>query len=582
MRTHYCGAIVSDMIGKTVTLAGWIDGVRHLGGVCFIDLRDHHGIVQITVEPDNTAVFAVASTLNDEDVVSVEGLVRERLAKNPKIATGAVEVIATQITVLNTATALPFHAHENPAEDTRLRYRYLDLRRPPMQRALRLRSRIVHAMRQFLNQRDFVDIETPILTKATPEGARDFLVPARMQPGAFYALPQSPQLFKQLLIMAGFDRYYQVARCFRDEDLRADRQLEFTQLDIECAFVTADAMQACAEDLLRHVFRATLNVSLPDPFPRITWAQAMTRYGSDKPDLRIDLECVDVSDWVQHCRFPLFQQAATQVGASVIALRVPAGAQLSRKQIDGYSGYVTSLGASGLAYAKLAPSGEISSPLTKFFDPADFAALMTRLAAQPGDLVFFGAGTHTPLFQFMGALRLKVGKDIGRVTQGWRPLWVTDFPMFEWDSAANRYVALHHPFTAPVDEDVDALKANPQTALSQGYDLVLNGNEIAGGSIRIHHAAMQQAVFELLAIAPHEAREKFGFLLDALNHGAPPHGGIAFGIDRLAALITGSESIRDVIAFPKTTSAQCLLTGAPSSVRPDQLMEVHIQTQSRK
>lgn len=580
MRTHFCGAINAELIGQTITLAGWTDVVRHLGGVCFIDLRDHRGIVQILVEPENAAVFALASGLNYEDVLCVEGTVRERLAKNNKIPTGAVEVIATQITVLNKANALPFHAHENPTEETRLRYRYLDLRRPAMQAKLRLRCELVRSMRQFLDARDFVEIETPILTKATPEGARDFLVPARLHPGEFYALPQSPQLFKQLLMVAGFDRYYQVARCFRDEDLRADRQLEFTQLDIECAFVTAEQIQANAEALLRHVFAHILEVTLPDPFPRMTWAQAMVRYGSDKPDLRIDLECIDISALVQQCRLTAFAQAAQQPGSSVLALRVPDAAQLSRKQIDGYAAFVATHGATGLAYAKIGDKGEISSPLTKFFEDGALDRLLAEIHAGLGDLVFFGAGSHRPLFQFMGALRLKIGTDLGRVTNQWRPLWVTDFPMFEWDEEAQRYVALHHPFTAPAINAIDHLKAHGQSAVSQGYDLVLNGNEIAGGSMRIHQVTMQRAVFELLGINAQEAQEKFGFLLDALQYGAPPHGGIAFGIDRLAALMAGSESIRDVIAFPKTTSAQCLLTGAPSTAGKQQLEDIHISAHS--
>ena len=578
MRTHFCGAIDAELVGQTVTLAGWTDVVRHLGGVCFIDLRDHRGIVQILVEPENASAFAVASRLNYEDVLSVEGTVRQRLAKNNKIPTGAVEVIAKRITVLNKANPLPFHAHENPTEETRLRYRYLDLRRPAMQAMLRLRCDLIRSMRQFLDARDFVDIETPILTKATPEGARDFLVPARMHPGEFYALPQSPQLFKQLLVIAGFDRYYQVARCFRDEDLRADLQLEFTQLDIECAFVTAEQIQTNAEALLRHVFSQILGVTLPDPFPRMTWAQAMVRYGCDKPDLRIDLECVDISASVQQCRLTAFAQAAQQPGSSVLALRVPGAAHLSRKQIDGYSAFVATLGATGLAYAKIGDNGDISSPLSKFFDAGALDRLLADIHAGPGDLVFFAAGSQPPLCRFMGALRLKIGTDLGRVANQWRPLWVTDFPMFEWDEEAQRYVALHHPFTAPAIDAIDHLKAHAQNAVSQGYDLVLNGHEIAGGSMRIHHVAMQRAVFELLGIDAHEAQEKFGFLLDALHYGAPPHGGIAFGIDRLAALMAGSESIRDVIAFPKTTSAQCLLTGAPSIVRQEQLKDIHIST----
>jgi aspartyl-tRNA synthetase len=500
MRTHFCGLVDEALIGQTVTLCGWTDVARNLGGVCFIDLRDHEGIVQVTVDPSNAEVFKVAASLGYEDVLQVEGVVRAREAVNTKIRTGQVEVIATRITVLSKAEPLPFHAHENPGEDIRLKYRYLDLRTPDMQRKQRTRIKLVQALRRWLDARGFQDIETPILTKATPEGARDFLVPARMHPGEFYALPQSPQLFKQILMVAGFDRYYQIARCFRDEALRADRQLEFTQLDMEFAFVRERDVQDAVEGMIRDIFAEVMDVQLDAQFPRMTWAEAMRRYGSDKPDLRIALELVDVAELVKSSEFA----------------------------------------------------------------------------------VFTGAANYNKVSDFMGALRLKAGKDFGLVQDGWKPLWVTDFPMFEWDEEAQRYVALHHPFTAPAVDDIADLRANAKTAVSRGYDMVLNGNEIGGGSIRIHRPEMQSTVFELLGIGAEEAEAKFGFLLDALRFGAPPHGGIAFGIDRIAALMAGTESIRDVIPFPKTTTAQCLMTGAPSPIPDEQLAEVHIQVRPKK
>ncbi|GAB2504564.1 aspartate--tRNA ligase [Pseudoxanthomonas sangjuensis] len=582
MRTHYCGLVDETLIGQAVTLCGWTDVARNLGGVCFIDLRDHEGIVQVTVEPDNAEVFAVAAGLGYEDVLQVEGTVRARHAVNDKIRTGKVEVVATKIVVLNKAAPLPFHAHENANEEIRLKYRYLDLRRPEMQRMQRTRIKLVQALRRWLDARGFQDIETPILTKATPEGARDFLVPARMHPGEFYALPQSPQLFKQILMMAGFDRYYQIARCFRDEALRADRQLEFTQLDMEFAFVRERDVQDTVEDLIRAAFRETIGVELDAQFPRMTWAEAMRRYGSDKPDLRIALELVDVAELVKDSEFKVFADAAADADGRVAALRIPAGAALSRKQIDDYAAHAAKFGAKGLAYAKIAENGELTSPIAKFFPAEAFAALLRYVGAGNGDIVFFGAGKYNKVSDFMGALRLKAGKDFNLVAEGWRPLWVTDFPMFEWDEEEQRYVALHHPFTAPAVDDIADLKANAKTAVSRGYDMVLNGNEIGGGSIRIHRPEMQSAVFELLGIGAEEAEAKFGFLLDALKYGAPPHGGIAFGIDRIAALMAGTESIRDVIPFPKTTSAQCLMTGAPSPVPDAQLAEVHVQVRAKQ
>ncbi|TWT22029.1 aspartate--tRNA ligase [Luteimonas wenzhouensis] len=581
MRSHLCGLVDESLIGQTVTLCGWADVARNLGGVCFIDLRDHEGIVQVVAEPSDAAgnaeVLAVAEQVGYEDCLRVTGTVRRRHSVNAKIRTGQVEVVAERIEVLNKADPLPFHHHENPGEDIRLRYRYLDLRSPDMQRKMRTRTKLVAALRRWLDARGFQDIETPILTKATPEGARDFLVPARMHPGEFYALPQSPQLFKQILMMAGFDRYYQIARCFRDEALRADRQLEFTQLDMEFAWVSERDVQDTVEAMMREVFREVAGVELADPFPRMTYAEAMRRYGSDKPDLRIALELVDVAELVKDCGFAVFAGPASEAGGRVAALRIPGGASLSRKQIDEYAAHAAKFGAKGLAWAKIGEGGEVSSPIQKFFDAAAFSALLAHVGAGNGDIVFFGAGRYSTVSEFMGAVRLKAGRDFGLVEEGWRPLWITDFPMFEWDEEAQRYVALHHPFTAPAVDDEADLRANAATAVSRGYDMVLNGNEIGGGSIRIHRASMQSAVFELLGIGREEAELKFGFLLEALRYGAPPHGGIAFGIDRIAALMAGTDSIRDVIAFPKTTSAQCLMTGAPSPIPDEQLAEVHVQ-----
>ena len=582
MRTHFCGLIDEAMTGQSVTLCGWTDVARNLGGVCFIDLRDHHGIVQVLVEPEQVEVFKVAASLGYEDVLQVEGVVRPRHSVNDKLKSGKVEVVATKITVLNKAEPLPFHAHENAGEETRLKYRYLDLRRPEMQRMMRTRTKLVAALRQWLDARDFQDIETPILTKATPEGARDFLVPARMHPGEFYALPQSPQLFKQILMVAGFDRYYQIARCFRDEALRADRQLEFTQLDMEFAFVGERDVQDTTEDMIRTVFRDVMQVELAAEFPRLTWAEAMRRFGSDKPDLRNPLELVDVAELVKSSEFAVFTTAANDPEGRVAALRIPGGASLSRKQIDEYAAHAAKYGAKGLAYIKIDDAGAISSPIQKFFAEDAFATLVAQVGASNGDLVFFGAGGYNKVSDFMGALRLKAGKDFNLVQDHWAPLWVTDFPMFEWDDEAQRYVALHHPFTAPAVDDIADLRANAKTAVSRGYDMVLNGNEIGGGSIRIHRPDMQSAVFELLGIGAEEAESKFGFLLDALKYGAPPHGGIAFGIDRIAALMAGTESIRDVIAFPKTTTAQCLMTGAPSPIPDAQLAEVHISIRPKQ
>jgi aspartyl-tRNA synthetase len=583
MRTHFCGLVDQALIGQTVTLCGWADTRRDHGGVVFIDLRDHEGIVQVVTEPDDAAAFTEANKVRYEYCLRVTGTVRARPASqvNDRLRTGAIEVVASQVEILNASAPLPFMLDDTPGEEARLRWRYLDLRRPGMQKAMRTRIALVAALRRYLDARGYQDVETPILTKATPEGARDYLVPSRVHPGEFFALPQSPQLFKQLLMMAGMDRYYQIARCFRDEDLRADRQPEFTQLDMEFAFVGERDVQDFVEGMIRHVFREVAAVDLAEPFPRLTYAEAMRRYGSDKPDLRIPLELVDVADAVKHVEFKVFSGPANDPGGRVACLRVPGGAAITRKQLDDLGPFVAKYGAKGLAWIRIDDLSKgregLTSPITKFLDDAAIDGIFKTAGANSGDVLFFGAGPWKLVSDFMGALRLKVGRDMGLVESSWRPLWVVDFPMFEYDPAERRYMALHHPFTAPKVDDAAALAADPAGAVSRGYDMVLNGNEIGGGSIRIHRPEMQSTVFDLLGISREEADQKFGFLLEALRYGAPPHGGIAFGIDRIAALMVGTESIRDVIAFPKTASAQCLLTGAPSKVPEPQLQDLSIR-----
>ena len=586
MRTHLCGEVNEQLADQPVQLCGWVDRRRDLGGLIFIGLRDHAGIIQVVVEPDSPA-FGDAEALRNEFCVCISGTVRMRPESqwNESMATGKVEVLAEKVELLNASAPMPLLMTDEDGEEIRLKYRYLDLRRPRMQHNLRTRAKMYRAIRNSLESKGFTEFETPMLTKATPEGARDYLVPSRVHAGQYFALPQSPQLFKQLLMMSGMDRYYQIARCFRDEDLRADRQPEFTQLDIEMAFVEEADVQQLAETMIREVFRETLDVELPQPFPRMSWHQAMDRYGSDKPDLRIPMELVTVDEHVAQLDFRVFSGPANDEGSRVAALRVPGGAELSRKQIDEYTEYAGRYGARGLAWIKVndAPAGlqGLQSPIAKFLDEKAWQGIAGATGAETGDILLFGAGEWLTVSTFMGALLVKTGQDHGLVQDGWQPLWVNEFPMFEWDEEAQRHIAMHHPFTAPARAEPEALLANASAALSKGYDMVLNGAEIGGGSIRIHNPAMQQAVFKLLGIGEQEAQQKFGFLLDALRYGCPPHGGIAFGLDRIAALMSGEDSIRDVIAFPKTTTAQCLLTSAPSPVSDEQVAELHIRNVSK-
>ncbi len=583
MRSIYCGELNASHLDQEVTLCGWVHRRRDHGGVIFVDLRDHHGLVQVVFDPDTPEIFSTAERIRNEYVLQVRGRVRNRPegTVNPDLPTGEVEVLGLGLNVLNPAETPPFQLDDEDIQDeTRLRYRYIDLRRPEMQEKLRLRARITRKLRTFLDERDFVDVETPILTRSTPDGARDYLVPSRTHTGEFFALPQSPQLFKQLLMMGGIDRYYQIARCFRDEDLRADRQPEFTQLDIETAFMDEDAIMSLTEAMVRELFAEVLDVALPDPFPRLGYAEAMDRFGTDRPDLRIPLELVDLGDLMKDVEFKVFAGPANDPKGRIAALRVPAGGGLSRKEIDEYTGYVSKYGARGLAYIKVndtvAGRDGLQSPILKFLPDAVVEAIMERTGAQNGDLVFFGADRATVVNESLGALRVRLGHDRGLLRGEWEPLWVVDFPMFERDEKTNRWMALHHPFTAPNSDDPQALVANPGGMLSRAYDMVLNGTELGGGSIRIHRNDMQQAVLKLLGIGEQEAREKFGFLLDALKYGCPPHGGIAFGLDRLVMLMTGASSIREVMAFPKTQTAACPLTRAPSVVETGQLLELGI------
>jgi len=582
MRSDYCGDIDRSYIGRTIQVAGWVHRRRDHGGVIFVDLRDAKGLLQVVFDPDNALLFAEAERLRGEYVLSVTGTVRERPKDmfNPKMASGEIELLAESMVLLSRAETPPFHHDEHASEELRLRYRYLDLRRDNMQHNLRLRHSVSRALREYLDAEGFVEIETPMLTKATPEGARDYLVPSRTHPGRFFALPQSPQIFKQLLMMSGFDRYYQIVRCFRDEDLRADRQPEFTQLDIETTFLDEEGIIGLMEPLIRNAFKSVLDVDLPDPFPRMTHAEAMNRFGSDKPDLRVPLELIEVKDLFTDVEFKVFAGPANDPSSRIAALRLPGGSSLSRKEIDGYTEFVGRYGAKGLAYIKVNDRAQgalgLQSPILKFLPADAVATVLDRVGAEDGDVVFFGADKAQVVNDALGALRVQLGLDRGLLEGQWRPLWVVDFPMFQADDQGG-WTALHHPFTAPAVDDAEALKANPAEALSKAYDLVLNGTELGGGSVRIHSQEIQNAVFDLLGISPEDAEEKFGFLLTALKYGCPPHGGIAFGLDRMVMLMAGADSIRDVIAFPKTQTAACPLTGAPAAVSIEQLREVGVR-----
>jgi aspartyl-tRNA synthetase len=585
MRSHFCGQVDESLIDQTVSLCGWAHSYRDHGGLIFIDLRDREGIVQVVFDPEQAQAFATAGDVRSEYVLRVEGRVRRRPAgtENPHLRSGQVEVVGAGLEILNKADVLPFQLDEaDVGEAVRLKYRYLDLRRDVMHHNIRLRHRVTSNLRRFLEDRGFLEIETPMLTKSTPEGARDYLVPSRVQPGHFFALPQSPQLFKQILMIAGFERYFQIARCFRDEDLRADRQPEFTQLDIETAFLDEQDIMTLMEAMIRHLFKEVLNVDLPDPFPRFTHAQAVARYGTDRPDLRVSLELVDIADLTRDVEFKVFSEPAKRPGGRVAALRVPGGGELTRKAIDDYESYVKKqFGAKGLAYIKVNDASKgregLQSPILKFLPDAALSAIMQRTGAQTGDMVFFGADQAKIVNDTLGTLRLRLAADLGQVETGWKPLWVYDFPMFEYDADTKRWVALHHPFTAPKEADAERLDIDPVGVLSRAYDMVLNGSEIGGGSVRNHRMETQQRVFAVLGIEPQEAQRKFGFLLDALKYGAPPHGGIAFGVDRIVALMVGASSIRDVIPFPKTQRATCLMTDAPSPVSDAQLRELNIK-----
>ncbi len=587
MRSHYNGDLLNVSEGDQVSVAGWVHRTRDLGGLIFLQIRDRSGVVQGVIEPEKAELFAKAETLRSEFVVSATGIVRNRPADmiNKDMVTGTIELVITELEILNQAAppAILIDGHEDVSEEIRLKYRYLDLRRPEMQEKILFRNKVAKHLRDFLETENFADIETPILTKATPEGARDYLVPSRTNKGSFFALPQSPQLFKQLLMMSGFDRYYQIVRCFRDEDLRADRQPEFTQLDIETSFMDEEAIMSMMEKMIRGLFSKMLDVDLGD-FPRMPYAEAMKRYGSDKPDLRVSIELVDVADLLKEVEFKVFSGPANDNNGRVAAICVPGGSELSRKQIDQYTEYAGRYGAKGLAWVKVKEIGKgiegVQSPIAKFLNDDIINEILARTNAAAGDILLFGADSNRVVTDSLGALRLKVAEDRGLVEDGWKPLWVVDFPMFEEDKGQMH--ALHHPFTAPQENDVEKLKAAPTDTLSRAYDMVLNGCEVGGGSVRIHNQDIQAAIFDILGIEKQEADEKFGFLLEALKYGCPPHGGIAFGLDRLVMLMVGADSIRDVIAFPKTTTASCPLTSAPSKVSAAQLEELAIATISKK
>jgi aspartyl-tRNA synthetase len=584
MRTHYCGELNTSHLDEEITLVGWAHRRRDHGGVIFIDLRDREGRVQIVFDPDSPETFATAERVRSEFVLQIQGRVRRRPpgTENPELSTGEVEVLGRQLVILNGAETPPFHLDdETVSEEHRLRYRYIDLRRPEMLGHIRLRATITRELRNFLDDNGFLDIETPILTRATPEGARDYLVPSRTHPGEFFALPQSPQLFKQLLMMSGMDRYYQIVRCFRDEDLRADRQPEFTQVDIETAFMSEEQIMDMMETMIRELFDKVMGVSLVAPFPRMTHQEAIERFGSDRPDLRVKLELVDVADLMQGVDFKVFAGPALDPKGRVAALRLPRGGELTRKEIDDYTKFVGIYGAKGLAYIKVNERAKgrdgLQSPILKFLPDEVIEEIMRRTAAEDGDLVFFGADKAHVVNEALGALRVKLGEDRGLMEGEWKPLWVVDFPMFEWDEEADRWIPLHHPFTSPKEEHLELLESDPGNCHSRAYDMVLNGTELGGGSMRIYRSQIQMRVFELLGISDEEAEDKFGFLLNALKYGCPPHGGLAFGLDRLVMLMAGAKSIREVMAFPKTQTASCPLTDAPSTVPDSQLRDLNIR-----